>query len=81
MGKHQAENSEYCERLQRAVEKALDNLGSHSKEALLFHLTNNYKIQLGKKDCSSLEEIEQALNAIFNDGAAILMKWIKDEMG
>ena len=80
MGKHQAGDSEYCERLQRAVETAFDNLGGQSKEALLFHLTHTFRIKLGGADCSSIEEIEQVLKEIFNDGATILTEWIRREM-
>lgn len=80
MDNRQEKNSEYCERLKRAVENAFSKLGEDAKEAILFHLTHNYRIKLGGADCSSLDEIEQALDAEFRSGAEIIIEWIRQEM-
>ena len=68
---------EYCERLQRAVNEALGNLGNQAKEALILHLRQGYNIRLGGTNCSSLEEIERAINEIFGQAGAIIVPWIR----
>ena len=73
------DNKGYCERLQKAVDRSLDNLGKEPKQALLFHLAK-YDIVLGGSSCSTFEEIEKALNDMLGEGAKIVTAWIKEEM-
>jgi hypothetical protein len=71
---------QYCERLQRALEKSLDSLGREPKEALLFHLMHTYNIAIGGTNCSSLEDIENTLAIMLGKGSEIVMLWIKAEL-
>lgn len=73
-------NKEYCGRLQKAVDRSLDNLGREPKQALLFHLAGKYDIALDGTSCSSHEEIEKALYDMLGEGAKIVTAWIKEEM-
>lgn len=68
---------EYCERLERAIDEALGNLGNQAKEALILHLRQGYNIRLGGTNCSSIEDIEQAINEIFGQAGAIIVPWIR----
>jgi aminoglycoside N3'-acetyltransferase len=73
-----AQKQKYCERLERAVEQGFENLGNQGKEALLLHLRQSYNIRLGGTNCSSLEDIERAVNDVFGQAGAIIMHFIRE---
>jgi hypothetical protein len=70
-----------CRRLVKAVEFALDFLGPSAKNALLYHLVNECGIRLEFETCSTLHELERALEDLMGKAAAqIIMKSIIEEL-
>jgi hypothetical protein len=62
-----------CAEVRRALEQSLDILGESSKKALLRSLLREFNISLEDENCSSAQEIQKALEAIFGAGASVLM--------
>jgi hypothetical protein len=76
---------DYCAKVKKALERSLGLLGEPSKEVILYHLQQRYKITLGDRvegsQCSSLEEIETALNTLLGNSSHIIINLIKNEVG
>ena len=62
-----------CAGVRRALEQSLDILGEPSKKALLRSLFCEFNILLEDENCSSVQEIQAALEAIFGAGASVIM--------
>lgn len=60
------------EQLWQALIKALDVMGEDTRDVFLFLLKNNYRIDPGRKPCS-LEDIENALRKMLNEGAEVII--------
>lgn len=62
-----------CAEIRQALEESLDFLGEESKRVVLYHITTRHGISLADENCSSLQEIDDALHSVFGKGADVLM--------
>ncbi len=70
-----------CAELRRALEQSLSILGEPSKKALLRSLSREFNISLEDENCSSAQEIQKALEAIFGAGASVIMAEFRRNLG
>jgi hypothetical protein len=70
----------YCEKLESALRQAMMIFGAPMVDALVKALRDQYGVRLGPNllPCSSLQEIEGALEQIAGSGAKILMNRIRE---
>ena len=67
-------------RLQKAIYDALDMLGENSSKALLFHLKDNYNIDV-ESGSVTLEGLKPALAELLGPGADVIMAAIRQQFG
>lgn len=61
------------QRRKEAIEGALDVLVPEARYVILTYLNCQKKIAIGSDYCSPIEQIEECLEELFGDGAALIM--------
>ena len=67
-------------RLQKAIYDALDMLGENSRKALLFHLKDEYNIDV-ESGSVTLEGLKPALAELLGPGGDVIMAAIMQHLG